>query len=876
MTPILALSLVAIFMLPYAGAHAANLGNLGGGELNSPLVLANQTTGAQVQIMPTTAWVKSHPQIANPLSTGSAGSSSSSSALLPAPACTLGTDDSAGDAHLLVNTSDTQFDSLDFTSLGLSSDSANVTGALSVQSLSDGTPVSGTPAPATPQVAGGADIWYLVWNYGSTPGVKGYFVSAQYPGVPGDTGYTNNASTSNLPVDFTWGTIITSATGGDQYQSGGAATGTFDTAHNNLSITAPLSSVGSPPSGSVLSTPKAEGDALVGTPITGGLLETADSLDSSYADYHVGQAAPNCPLPATAAASAGRLPTTGSSNNLAYFGGPVVHSIHNYLIWWLPQAGTTTYSDGSSCAVPATQTYSYEQPASGTATVGALPGGPDGDVDYKSIISQYFNDVGGTGFYNLLTQYADEESSPTVNSAGLAGQWTDSCGYTSTPSTTTGPLPGGTPAAPIYQVDIQAEVQKAIQVNHWPEGMDNEYYVYTGYGATDCFAPAGQAGLVQTCDVAYPPGVVTGGYCAYHGDFMAGDGNYVLYADMPSGAFAANPSSVNMCYLPPIGVTDPTHAVGGKQVTDPIADAEVSITSHEQFETVNDPQVGTAQQYAPPLGWYDEANGEIGDKCAYKYGNYASDGSNINLHGDHYIVQLEYSNWDNGCALTNYQGNGGFGGASVAVPIQKGTNLISVPVAGITNTQQLVASMTAAGQLPAGSITEVQTYHNGAYQSYFPGKKGSKALPLAQTDGVLVQSATAGTWKPSGTLYSSSPAINLVPGWNLVAATYPDPGMMTDSIFNQIEAQNGACTAAVLTNAACNPTVTQIKTVGAGGQSLVWSPATNSPTGQATWPQTYGNQVPFTSGMWIYATRALTWTPQGSPCGTVDTSGTCS
>jgi hypothetical protein len=183
--------------------------------------------------------------------------------------------------------------------------------------------------------------------------------------------------------------------------------------------------------------------------------------------------------------------------------------------------------------------------------------------------------------------------------------------------------------------------------------------------------------------------------------------------------------------------------------------------------------------------------------------------------------------------------------------------------------------MTAAGQLPAGSITEVQTYHNGAYQTYFPSKKGSKALPLAQTDGVLVQSSASGTWKPTGTPYTSSPAINLVPGWNLVAATYPNPGLMTDSIFNQIEAQNGACSAGALSNAGCSATITQIKTIGAGGQSIVWTPTANTATGQATWPQTYGNQVPFTSGMWIYASKALTWTPQGSPCQSVDGSGVC-
>jgi hypothetical protein len=870
LVPVAILALIGLFILPYRGvAQAQSALGEGGGILSNPLVLTNSVTGAQVQIMPTTAWLAQHQGGGSTATSGSGTSTSSSSS---SSTCTLGTDNSPNDAHVLVNASSTQFDSLDLSSFALASDTSNITGQITTESLSDGNPVNGTPAPATPAVAGGGDIWYVVWNYGSTPGVKGYFLEAEYPGAPTDPGYVDDASTSNLPVDFTWGTIVTSATGGDQFTSGGPASGTLDTAGNTLTVTAPLSDVGSPAAGATLSSPYADGDALVGTSVSGGLLQTADQLTSSSTDYHVGASGAGCPTPRAANTSPG-LPTTGSTNNLAYYGGPVVHSIHNYLIWWLPKAGTTSYSDGSACSEPGTTSYSYEQPTSGTAPVGALPGGPDGDTDYQSIIKQYFGDLSGTQFYNLLTQYADEEAGATVNSEDLAGTWTDNCGYTSTPSTTTGPVPGGTDAAPIYQTDIQAEVQKAIQVNHWPEGLGNEYFVFTGYGATDCFAPSGQAGLVPTCDVAFPPAAVTGGYCAYHGDFMAGDGNYVLYADMPSGAFAANPSSINMCYTDPIGVSDPTHTANGKQVTDPIADTEVSITSHEEFETVNDSEVGTAQQLAPPLAWYDAVNGEIGDKCAYNYGNYASDGSNIVLHGDHYIVQQEYSNWNNGCALTSYQDNGGYGGDSGAVTVQQGVNLISVPVSGITNTQQLVSNMEASGSLPSGAITEIQTYHNGAYQTYYPGK--GKALPLARTDGVLVTSNVAGTWHPSGAFYTTPPTIQLKTGWNLVAATYPDPGLMTDSIYNQIAEQAGACSAGILTNQACSPTITEIKSIGANGQTIDWKPAAADSSGNATWPQTYGNQIPFTSGMWIYATKSLTWTVQGSQCLSVDSSGVC-
>ena len=339
---------------------------------------------------------------------------------------------------------------------------------------------------------------------------------------------------------------------------------------------------------------------------------------------------------------------------------------------------------------------------------------------------------------------------------------------------------------------------------------------------------------------------------------------------MTDGAF----QNAFQCYNNPIGQSDPTHTVNGNQVTDPVADTEVAITSHEEFETVNDAEVGTALQYAPPLGWYDEVNGEIGDKCAYNYGSYASDGSNIVLHGDRYIVQQEYSNWNNGCGLTPYQGNGSYGGATTAVPIQKGWNLISVPVSGITNSAQLVSNMQAAGSLPAGAITEVQTYQNGAYQTYYT-KKVNKTIPLARTNGVLVYSTVAGTWHPTGSVYTTAPTITLQQGWNLVAATWPNPGLMTDAIFNQIDAENNACSAGIVTNQACSPTITEIKTTGAGGATIDWKPAAADASGNATWPQTYGNQIPFTSGMWIYSSKALTWTVQGTECQSVDSSGAC-
>ena len=61
-----------------------------------------------------------------------------------------------------------------------------------------------------------------------------------------------------------------------------------------------------------------------------------------------------------------------------------------------------------------------------------------------------------------------------------------------------------------------------------------------------------------------------------------------------------------------------------------IPDALTSTSSHELCEAITDPIPGT--------GWYDDANGEIGDICAWK---------TKTLGG--YVVQLEWSNEAEAC-----------------------------------------------------------------------------------------------------------------------------------------------------------------------------------------------------------------------------------
>jgi hypothetical protein len=107
-----------------------------------------------------------------------------------------------------------------------------------------------------------------------------------------------------------------------------------------------------------------------------------------------------------------------------------------------------------------------------------------------------------------------------------------------------------------------------------------------------------------------PPGirVVQGGsasctgFCGYHNDI----GGQIFYAVMPYPGCAG--------------------CAGGLS---PI-DALTSTSSHELCEAITDP--------IPGQGWYDDANGEIGDICAWKTKKLGQ-----------YMVQLEWSNKANKC-----------------------------------------------------------------------------------------------------------------------------------------------------------------------------------------------------------------------------------
>ncbi len=187
-------------------------------------------------------------------------------ATVPSPSCRV-LKDPVGDSHPIA--SNGNVDAMDIRAMGLSSDATNVTTVLRMVSLNSD-PVG------HPGLGGDGDNWYATWQSGGTE----YYLGAQYPGT------TPNPNDPTLLVDYSYGTVDTTATGGSLFNNVGTATGSMDLANGFITISTPLSTVGAPAQSAALSGPGAQTYASVGTP-AGGLLEPDDSAGPG-SDYRVG------------------------------------------------------------------------------------------------------------------------------------------------------------------------------------------------------------------------------------------------------------------------------------------------------------------------------------------------------------------------------------------------------------------------------------------------------------------------------------------------------------------------------------------------------------------------------------------------------------
>jgi hypothetical protein len=230
--------------------------------------------------------------------------------------------------------------------------------------------------------------------------------------------------------------------------------------------------------------------------------------------------------------------------------------------------------------------------------------------NYEAVEVDMLYDYIGHDLGSIATQYYQTISKVTSfvqNKGGLNSTY-----YVDTsPYPASGCKDSVTPGNCLTDAQIQAEVQKIVTFAKASGGLGQIFMVFTAPGEGSCFSSAS-----SSC--AYT------NYCAYHSHYLHSS-TPIIYSNEPYGV-------TNYCQVS--GAPSPNG--------DPSADAAATSASHELTEAITDP-LGNA--------WFTSQGNEIGDLCAYRYGNVNWDGGNANQmwNGRYYLLQTEFSDHTGQC-----------------------------------------------------------------------------------------------------------------------------------------------------------------------------------------------------------------------------------
>ena len=190
-----------------------------------------------------------------------------------------------------------------------------------------------------------------------------------------------------------------------------------------------------------------------------------------------------------------------------------------------------------------------------------------------------------------------------------------------------------------------------------------------------------------------------------------------------------------------------------------VEDSVTVVASHEMWEAGTDADVGLATSVGPPLGWYDQANGENGDICAGD--------PNATLHG--YRVQTTWSNAEGKCVSQR----------SIGTPPPAGDFALAVTPASQT-VQQGDSTTFAVTATPSGGFTSAVTFSVSGLpadsKNSFTGSGNSQTLNVAigasAADGAYTLTVTgaSGALAHSATLTLLVGSATAQPDFSIAAA----------------------------------------------------------------------------------------------------------
>ncbi len=389
-------------------------------------------------------------------------------------------------------------------------------------------------------------------------------------------------------------------------------------------------------------------------------------------------------------------------------------------------------------------------------------------------IATFYQGVLNSPYVDWLSEY-DTTTQSGTRSNQVIGRGSFLGQFAITPSTS---------ATTISDSTIQNELVAQIAAGHLPvpttdaAGNPNTYYaIYFPHGKTIT------QGGASSC--------VAGGFCAYHGTVAASTSTggvelyYGVHPDMQAGSGC--------------DVGCGNAATTFQNVT--------SVASHEMVETITDCEVGLATVLAPPLAWYDNTNGEIGDICN------AQQGAVVGSDGVTYTVQSEFSNALAACIVTKPATSNDF---SIAV------SPASQTVAPGASTTFTVSTAVTGGA--AQSVALSASPPSGLTASFSPGSVtagGSSTLTVGASSGIA-----SGTYAFSATGTAASGAHTATVTVN-VSTTPPPPSGVTNGGFE--------------TGTLSGWTSAGVAAAVAGGHSGSWAArvGSTSPSGTSSIAQTF-------------------------------------
>ena len=193
---------------------------------------------------------------------------------------------------------------------------------------------------------------------------------------------------------------------------------------------------------------------------------------------------------------------------------------------------------------------------------------------YESVINGYFQNVAAASgspddVNSVDTEYSDTTGPITGNST-FGGSVVDTHPFPTSECSDAGL------SVCLTDAQLQTEIDGVIKNKGWSGGTSHLFFLFTPQDVGSCADAASTYCGFES-------------YCAYHSFFESSDGaGTVVYANQPYvGGTAACDS-------------------GGDRPNGDDADATLNDASHEMNESVTDPLLSA---------WFDDAGGEIGDKC---------------------------------------------------------------------------------------------------------------------------------------------------------------------------------------------------------------------------------------------------------------------